>query len=90
MRRLLTLRRSASTDLEASALSIAKPDWETYCHRVAEMIVQEQSPQRVMDVRAKLYELLSHCIPPSVVLKVRAFFRPSSTASLSSSDPLTG
>ena len=35
------------------------------------MIVQEQSPQRVMDVRAKLYELLSHCIPPTVVLKVR-------------------
>lgn len=34
------------------------------------MIVQEQSPQRVMDVRAKLYELLSHCIPPTVVLKV--------------------
>ena len=40
------------------------------------MIVQEQSPARVMEVRAKLYELLSHCIPPSVVLKVRAFPRP--------------
>ena len=35
------------------------------------MIVQEQSPARVMEVRAKLYELLSHCIPPSVVMKVR-------------------
>ena len=79
-----------SPDLSTSTLSIAKPDWETYCHRVADMIVQEQSPARVMEVRAKLYELLSHCIPPSVVLKVRAFLRPSSTASLSSSDPLTG
>lgn len=35
------------------------------------MILSEQSPQRVMDVRAKLYELLSHCIPPTVIIKVR-------------------
>ena len=34
------------------------------------MIIQEQSPARVMEVRAKLYELLSHCIPPTVILKV--------------------
>ncbi|TFY73836.1 hypothetical protein EWM64_g10176 [Hericium alpestre] len=53
-------------------LTIAKPDWETYCHKVADMIVQEQSPQRVMDVRAKFYELLSHCIPPTVILKTVA------------------
>lgn len=52
-------------------LEIAKPDWETYCHKVADMIISEQSPQRVMDVRAKLYELLSHCIPPTVIIKVR-------------------
>lgn len=50
----------------------AKPDWETYCHHVADMIVQEQTPKRVMDVRGKLYELLSHCIPPHVVLKTIA------------------
>ena len=59
-----------STDLSSSALAIAKPDWETYCHKVADMIIQEQSPARVMEVRTKLYELLSHCIPPSIVLKV--------------------
>ena len=59
-----------SPDLSGS-LTIAKPDWETYCHKVADMIVAEQSPQRVMDVRAKFYELLSHCIPPTVILKVR-------------------
>ena len=35
------------------------------------MIIQEQSPARVMEVRAKLYELLSHCIPPSIIIKVR-------------------
>ncbi|KIP11197.1 hypothetical protein PHLGIDRAFT_21849 [Phlebiopsis gigantea 11061_1 CR5-6] len=53
-------------------ITIAKPDWETYCHKVGDMIIQEQSPQRVMEVRTKLYELLSHCIPPSVVLKTIA------------------
>ena len=57
-------------------LTIAKPDWETYCHKVADLIVAEQSPARVMEVRGKFYELLSHCIPPTVILKVRlSFFR---------------
>jgi replication factor C subunit 3/5 len=34
------------------------------------MIVETQTPKQVMEVRTKLYELLSHCIPPSVILKV--------------------
>lgn len=57
-------------DLTGS-LSIAKPDWETYCHKVADLIIGEQSPTRVLEVRSKLYELLSHCIPPTVILKVQ-------------------
>jgi replication factor C subunit 3/5 len=51
-------------------LKIAKPDWESYCEKVADLIVAEQSPARVLEVRTKLYELLSHCIPPTVILKV--------------------
>lgn len=51
-------------------IAIAKPDWETYCNKVGDMIIQEQTPNRVMEVRAKLYELLSHCIPPTIILKV--------------------
>jgi len=54
----------------AGPLNIAKPDWETYCHKVADLIVGEQTPARVMEVRAKFYELLSHCIPPTIILKV--------------------
>ena len=57
-------------DLTGS-LTIAKPDWEVYCHKIADLIVAEQSPARVMEVRSKFYELLSHCIPPTVILKVR-------------------
>ena len=55
-------------------LDVAKPDWETYCSKIADQILQEQSAQRLLDVRGKLYELLSHCIPPTVVLKVSRLY----------------
>lgn len=31
----------------------------------------EHSPARILQVRAKLYDLLSHCIPATTILKVR-------------------
>ncbi|KLO17136.1 P-loop containing nucleoside triphosphate hydrolase protein [Schizopora paradoxa] len=68
---VLEALKMQSPDL-TGPLTIAKPDWETYCHKVADMIVQEQTPGRVMEVRAKLYELLSHCIPATVILKTIA------------------
>ncbi|KAG8739323.1 Replication factor C (RF-C) subunit [Ceratobasidium sp. 414] len=68
---VLEAMKMQSPDL-TSATPIAKPDWESYCYKVADMIMQEQSPQRVMDVRAKLYELLTHCIPPTVIMKTIA------------------
>ena len=58
-------------DLNSSSLTIPKPDWESYCHKVADLIMSEQTPAKVMEVRGKFYELLSHCIPPTVILKVR-------------------
>ena len=51
-------------------LDVAKPDWETYCGKVADSILQDQSAQRLLEVRGKLYELLTHCIPPTMVMKV--------------------
>lgn len=51
-------------------IDVAKPDWETYCAKVADLILGEQSAQRLLEVRGKIYELLSHCIPPTVVMKV--------------------
>lgn len=68
---VLEALKMQSPDL-TGPLSIAKPDWETYCHKVADMIIAEQSPAQVMAVRTKLYELLSHCIPPTVILKTVA------------------
>ncbi|KAK0236097.1 P-loop containing nucleoside triphosphate hydrolase protein [Armillaria nabsnona] len=68
---VLEALKMQSPDLSGS-LAIAKPDWETYCHKVADMIISEQSPARVMEIRQKLYELLSHCIPPTIILKTIA------------------
>lgn len=67
--RIVLIVHGASPDMTGD-LSIAKPDWESYCQKVADLIVAEQSPARVLEVRTKLYELLSHCIPPTVILKV--------------------
>jgi hypothetical protein len=58
-------------DLNSSSLTIPKPYWESYCYKVADLIVSEQAPARVMEVRGKFYEPLSHCMPPTVILKVR-------------------
>ncbi|WVF72012.1 hypothetical protein IAT40_006824 [Kwoniella sp. CBS 6097] len=59
-------------DLSGTDIEVAKPDWETYCTKVADSILQEQTAQRLLEVRGKVYELLSHCIPPTVVLKTIA------------------
>lgn len=66
---VLEAMRMQQPDLRGD-IEVARPDWETYCAKVADSILQEQSPQRLLEIRAKIYELLSHCIPPAVVLKV--------------------
>jgi replication factor C subunit 3/5 len=48
---------------------VQQADWEEFIVHIAEQIIQEQSPRRLLEVRAKFYELLSHCIPPEVIIK---------------------
>jgi replication factor C subunit 3/5 len=50
-------------------LPIQKTDWELYIAQLAMDITKEQSPQRLMAAREKLYELLVHCIPATIILK---------------------
>ena len=50
-------------------IDVAKPDWEVYCGKIADSILQDQSAQRLLEVRGKIYELLSHCIPPTMIMK---------------------
>ncbi|KAF9790618.1 P-loop containing nucleoside triphosphate hydrolase protein [Thelephora terrestris] len=69
---VLEALKMQSKDLNSPSLTIPKPDWESYCHKVADLIMSEQTPAKVMEVRGKFYELLSHCIPPTVILKTVA------------------
>jgi len=44
-------------------------DWERFVDEMGRLIIEEQSPQRLLLVRSKFYELLTNCIPPEIVLK---------------------
>ena len=46
------------------------PDWEVYLTNTAAKIVDEQSPKCLLEVRERIYELLTHCIPPEAIFKV--------------------
>jgi len=48
---------------------IVEPDWELFLKETARMIVQNQSVERIMAVRDRLYELLCHCIPADIIFK---------------------
>ena len=49
---------------------IPPPDWEALIAQIADEIMVEHTPARILLVRAKLYDLLSHCIPATTILKV--------------------
>lgn len=48
---------------------VPETDWEVYLRETSNAIVSQQSPQRLLEVRGRLYELLTHCIPPDVIMK---------------------
>ncbi|XP_048350790.1 replication factor C subunit 3 isoform X1 [Sphaerodactylus townsendi] len=48
---------------------VSEADWEVYLKETANAIVSQQTPQRLLEVRGRLYELLTHCIPPEILLK---------------------
>ncbi|KAK8729784.1 hypothetical protein OTU49_008315 [Cherax quadricarinatus] len=48
---------------------VSVPDWETFLQGTAAKIIEEQSPKRLLEVRERIYELLTHCIPPDIIFK---------------------
>ncbi|KAL2434722.1 Replication factor C subunit 5 [Exophiala dermatitidis] len=52
---------------------ISPPDWEVLIEQIARDIVRERTPAMILATRAKLYDLLTHCIPASMVLKTLCF-----------------
>ncbi|KAI9137880.1 P-loop containing nucleoside triphosphate hydrolase protein [Paraphysoderma sedebokerense] len=79
LRRALLMLESVKVQAGATPLSETTdltpftPDWELFVAQVAKLILEEQSANRLLQVRGKLYELLTHCIPGSVVVKSLAF-----------------
>lgn len=52
---------------------IPPPDWEALISQIANEIMAEHTPAQILKVRAKLYDLLTHCIPPTTILKTLTF-----------------
>eukprot|EP00057_Strongylocentrotus_purpuratus_P024300 XP_011678774.1 PREDICTED: replication factor C subunit 3-like [Strongylocentrotus purpuratus] len=48
---------------------IPEADWEVFLRDTANHIIQQQSPRQLLEVRGRMYELLTHCIPADVILK---------------------
>ncbi|RCH92225.1 Replication factor C (RF-C) subunit [Rhizopus azygosporus] len=49
-------------------------DWEIAISKIADMILQEQSPQRLLAIRQHLYDLIIKCIQPSLIIKKLTFY----------------
>ncbi|KAI4163117.1 MAG: hypothetical protein LQ342_003244 [Letrouitia transgressa] len=52
---------------------VPPPDWEALIGQIADEMIAEHTPARILQVRAKLYDLLSHCIPATTILKTLTF-----------------
>jgi replication factor C subunit 3/5 len=48
---------------------IMPPDWEVLIGQIADDCIRQRDPEMILKVRAKLYDLLTHCIPATMVLK---------------------
>jgi replication factor C subunit 3/5 len=59
----------AGSNVLGATQMLPATDWELYIEQLAKDITAEQSPQRLMAAREKLYELLVNCIPASTILK---------------------
>ncbi|KAF2634984.1 P-loop containing nucleoside triphosphate hydrolase protein [Massarina eburnea CBS 473.64] len=59
----------AQNETVSESTPIPPPDWEALIEQIAEQIVQERSPTGLLKVRGQLYDLLSHCIDATTILK---------------------
>ncbi|CAG8285672.1 unnamed protein product [Penicillium olsonii] len=75
LRRALLMFESiyAQNEKVTDKTPIPPPDWEALVTLTADEILAERSPARLLQVRARLYDLLTHCIPPTTILKTLTF-----------------
>lgn len=73
LRKAVLMLEAAKVQANGRSLSeqqaLPTTDWELYIRELADDITSEQSPQRLVMAREKLYELLVNCIPASTILK---------------------
>ena len=55
------------------ATPIPPPDWEALVGQIAREMLEEHTPARILQVRSRLYDLLTHCIPATTILRTLAF-----------------
>merc|ERR1712060_576376 len=68
MRRALMLLQASQLN-HSGGVDPRLADWELYVKVIAEELVEEQSPKRLLKIRGRLYELLVNCIPSTVVFR---------------------
>ena len=49
------------------------PDWEMLIEQIAHDINAEHTPSMILKARGKLYDLLTHCIPATTILKTLTY-----------------
>ncbi|RDA94875.1 hypothetical protein CP533_4254 [Ophiocordyceps camponoti-saundersi (nom. inval.)] len=75
LRRALLMREAvqAQNDHVTESTAIPPADWEGLIGQIAKDMMEEHTPARILQVRSKLYDLLTHCIPPTTILKTLTF-----------------
>lgn len=48
---------------------VQQTEWETFIYHISQIILEQQSPAQLMTVREKFFELLTHCIPESLIFQ---------------------
>ncbi|KAJ1719107.1 Replication factor C (RF-C) subunit [Coemansia erecta] len=48
---------------------IPLPEWELFIKDISRSALKSQTPAQLMAIRKQLYEVLTHCIPPTTILK---------------------
>ncbi|KAL7300942.1 replication factor C subunit 3 [Trichogramma pretiosum] len=48
---------------------VTEPDWQLYIKGIAALMVKEQSPSKLLELRSRFYELLTHRIPSDLIFK---------------------
>lgn len=63
----------AQNDTITASTPIQPPDYDALIQSIADELIADHTPARILLVRAKLYDLLTHCITATTILKSLTF-----------------